>query len=66
MIKFIERHEFLMQLFFSEDGTAYRTTDGKDWEQLMGQSWESVFQDDELIEAYKRWRYENGLRQKSI
>ena len=55
-----------MQLFFSEDGTAYRTTDGKDWEQLMGQSWEPVWDDKELIEAYKRWRYENGLRQKSI
>lgn len=58
MIKFVESHVFQIQEFVDENGTRYRTTNGNYWEELMGESWESVYRDEELTTAYNKFQRE--------
>jgi nuclear transport factor 2 (NTF2) superfamily protein len=43
----------LMYTFEDEEGTYYRTYDGENWEELMGESWESIYVTGDFNEAFK-------------
>jgi hypothetical protein len=56
MIKFVQRQVYQMQEFTDQNGISYRTTNGRQWEERMGESWESVYCDEELTTAYNRFQ----------
>ena len=56
-MKFKLISKFVMYEFEDECGTSYRTYDGENWEQLMGDSWETIYSFfDDLKVAFKNER----------